>query len=178
MLIDPHNACMTPCSIRSLRFAILVLATLGSETGAAWTVNIAQDPLTRQEQCMVRSESQTIQDGYGETPVALMFDGQALLVVTESHIDTSFADLALVVDGKAPFHTTKLARQTVIVFDNDIATLIEQLKKGSWVTAYLRFWPTWPPTQRIAARFTLKGFTKAYSEFERCHEQSRAAGGS
>jgi len=154
----------------STSLAILTLAVLGTATGFAWTVDVAKDPLTRQERCLLRSEIQTIQDGYGETPVSLVVNDEALLVVTESQIDPGFGDLELIVDDKAPLKTTKVAQDKVLVFDNDRAMLIDQFKGGAWATVYLRFWPTWPATQRFPARFTLKGFSKAYSDFEHCRQ--------
>jgi hypothetical protein len=168
-------SCYRPCFTvrlgkRSIRLAILTLAVLGPATGFSWTDDVTKDPLTRQERCLLRSEVQTIQDGYGETPVSLVINDEALLVVTESQIDPSFGDLEVVVDDKAPLKTAKVAKDKVLVFDHDRAMLIDQFKAGAWATIYLRFWPTWPATQRFPAKFTLKGFTKAYSDFERCRE--------
>ena len=160
---------------RAARLVILLLAIFWARTGAAWTVDVAKDPLTRQEHCMLHSETQTIPDGYGETPVSLVFNGEALLVVMESHIDTGFADLELLVDEQASIKTTKVAKQIIVIFDNDLAALIDQFKKGHETTVYLRFWPTWPATQRFPAKFSLKGFTKAYNDFEQSCRQGRQA---
>ncbi len=153
-----------------MKLAILTLVVLGPATSFAWTAAVAKDPVTQQERCLLRSESQTLQDGYGETPVSLVINDEALLVITESQIDPGFGDLELLVDDKAPLKTTKVNKDKILVFDSDRAMLIDQFKAGAWATVYLRFWPTWPATQRFPARFTLKGFSKAYSDFERCHQ--------
>lgn len=155
---------------RGTQLSVLALAACAIDPGYAWTAESTQDPLTRQEHCLLRSDTQNLQDGYGETPVTLVFNGEALLVVTTSDIDPGFSDLEIMVDDKVSFKTVKVAKKTIVQFDSDLPSLVEQFKAGSWATVYLRFWPTWPATQRFPAKFTLKGFTKAYSDFERCRQ--------
>ena len=155
---------------RGIQLSILALAACAVDPGYAWTAESTQDPLTRQEHCLLRSDTQNLQDGYGETPVTLVFNGEALLAVTTSDIDPGFSDLEIVIDDKVSFKTAKVVKKTIVQFDSDLPSLVEQFKAGSWTTVYLRFWPTWPATQRFPAKFTLKGFTKAYSDFERCRQ--------
>lgn len=146
------------------------LAALGMSGGllvaglaqAAWTAASRPDPLTRQPSCLVGSDPQSTPDGYGTTPVSLVFDGAKLLVVTESELDTSFADLQLVVDRNPPIRSVQLARdKMVLVFDRDLPDLIRLLRTGRQVVVYLRFWPTWPETESFAIPFSLVGFSKA-----------------
>lgn len=154
----------------SIRLIILTLAVFGTATGFAWTTDVAKDPLTRQERCLLHSEVQTIQDGYGETPVSLVINNEAILVVTESQIDPGFGDLELIVDDRIPLKISKLANDKILVLADDRSTLIDQFKAGALVTVYLRFWPTWPVTQRFPVRISLKGFSKAYGDFEHCRQ--------
>lgn len=129
---------------------------------AAWTVALKPDPLTRQPRCLVSSDPQSTPDGYDNTPVSLIFNGNSLLVVTESELDPSFADLQLVVDKNPPILTARIARNMILVFDQDVPELVRQLRIGRQVIVYLRFWPTWPATQSFAVPFSLVGFSKAH----------------
>ena len=159
-----------------LKWSVLLSAVCAAGTSHAWTAEPAKDPLTSQERCLLRSETQKIQDGYGETPVTLVFNGEVLSVVTASEIDPNFSDLELVIDNNMPAKTSRVARKKIVVFDNEIPALIEQFKAGYWATVYLRFWPTWPATQLIPVKFDLRGFTKAYSDFERCRQGPNQTG--
>jgi hypothetical protein len=166
-----YKSCLTSQRLRrGTQLSVLALAVRAVNASYAWTAESAQDPLTRQERCLLRSDTQNLQDGYGETPVTLVFNGEALLVVTTSEIDPGFSDLEIVIDDKVSFKTVKVTKKTIVLFDSELPSLVEQFKAGSWTTVYLRFWPTWPATQRFPAKFTLKGFTRAYSDFERCRQ--------
>lgn len=129
---------------------------------AAWTAAIQSDPVTRQSRCLLTSESQTTSDGYNTTPVFLLLNNNSFMVVTESDLDPSFADLQLIVDDKPPMRSDKIARKTILVFDKNIPELVQLLRLGRQITVYLRFWPTWPATQTFPVRFSLSGFSKAH----------------
>lgn len=130
---------------------------------AAWTVALKPDPLTRQPQCLVSSAPQSTPDGYDATPVSLVFNGASLLVVTESELDLSFADLQLAIDKNPPIRSAQIARNKMILaFDRDLPDLVRQLRTGRQAVVYLRFWPTWPATESFAVPFSLAGFAKAH----------------
>ena len=138
------------------------LLAAASTAEAAWTAAIKPDPLTRQPRCLLSSDPQVTSDGYDSTPVTLVFNGGGLLVVTESELDASFADLQLTVDKEPPLHSDQLARKKMgLIFDQDIPGLIQKLRAGRQATVYLRFWPTWPVTQSFPVTFSLAGFSKA-----------------
>jgi hypothetical protein len=143
------------------------LALAGIATAqAAWTPIIQPDPITRQSRCLLISEPAITPDGYDSTSVQLVFNGDHLLVVTDSEIDASFTDLQLLVDDKPPIRGDQLARKKMIlVIDQDIPDLVQQLRAGRQVTVYLRFWPTWPATERFAIPFSLVGFSRAHDGF-------------
>lgn len=129
---------------------------------AAWTAASRPDPLTRQPSCLVSSDPQSTPDGYGATPVSLVFTGASLLVVTESELDPSFTDLQLVIDKNPPIRSAQLAHnKMVLVFDRDVPDLMRLLRTGRQAVVYLRFWPTWPATESFAIPFGLAGFGKA-----------------
>jgi hypothetical protein len=142
------------------------LALTAAPTEAAWTAAIRPDPLARQSRCLLVSEPQTTSDGYDSTPVSLVFNGTSLLVITESELDASFADLALVVDAEPPVRSDALAHNRMfLVFDQDIPSLVQKFRAGRQVTVYLRFWPTWPATRSFPVSFSLAGFSKAHDRF-------------
>ena len=129
---------------------------------AAWTAALKTDPLTRQSHCLISSDPQSISDGYDTTPVSLVFSGASLLVVTQSELDPSFADLQLAIDKNPPIRSAQIARnKMILVFDQDLPDLVRQLRTGRQVVVYLRFWPTWPATESFAVPFSLAGFSKA-----------------
>lgn len=129
---------------------------------AAWTAALQPDPLTRQPRCLISSDPQSTSDGYDKTPVFLVFNGASLLVVTESELDASFADLQLVIDKNPPIRSAQIARtKMILAFDQDLPDLVRQLRTGRQAVVYLRFWPTWPATGSFAVPFNLAGFSKA-----------------
>ncbi len=137
-----------------------------STAQAAWTPIIQPDPITRQARCLLISEPAITPDGYDSASVQLVFNGDRLLVVTDSEIDASFADLQLMVDDKPPMHGNQLAQKKMtLVFDPISPDLVQQLRAGRQVTVFLRFWPTWPATERFAVPFSLIGFSRAHDSF-------------
>jgi hypothetical protein len=142
--------------------ASLVSSPAISAAGPAWTATVKPDPETQQTRCVLTSESQTSGDGYDTTPVTLVFNGASLAVLTESELDASFSDLQLAVDKNPPFHIDKITRKKNLVFDQNVAELAQQMRKGRQVTVSLRFWPTWPATQSFPVHFSLSGFAKAH----------------
>ena len=147
---------------RKVARLLLGLALLTSQAASAWTVAMQRDPFTRQTRCLLSSTPQITSDGYDTTPVTLVFNGDSLLVITESEIDPSFGDLRLAVEENPPIRTDKLDRDMTLVFDREVPELIQQFRKGGEVTAYLRFWPAWPVTQPFPVKFSLIGFSKAH----------------
>jgi hypothetical protein len=147
---------------------LLLACLLVKPALASWSVVREPDPLDGQIRCLIRSGTVTVPDGYGDTPVTIVGNGQKWIVMTESELDTSFADLELVVDEEPPFTDGTVEHNTYLVFAQDYSKILEQFKAGLKVTVYLRFWPTWPVTQRFAAEFSLIGFTKATQTLPSC----------
>lgn len=143
---------------------------------AAWTAALKPDPLTRQPRCLISGEPQSTSDGYDTTPVSLIFNGASLLVVTESELDSSFADLQLVVDKNPPIRADRIARNMILVFDQNLPELVHQLRTGRQAVVYLRFWPTWPATESFAIPFSLLGFSKAHDALNHNCQPTTGAG--
>lgn len=134
---------------------------------AAWTAAIKADPATRQSRCLLISDVVTTATGHLDdtTPVTLIFNGSSLRVVTESDLDSSFNDLQVVVDDKPPLLSKNIDHRTHLLFDQNLSELMQLMRSGRQVTAYLRFWPTWPATQTFPVSFSLVGFSRAHDSF-------------
>lgn len=122
--------------------------------------------------CALESNEISLHDGYQDTRARLNINEQRLLVITGSNIDTSFDDTALQVDGRAVMTAGRVADEQNLRFDADMPTLIEQFKKGNRVRIYMRFWPTYPATQRYELAFSLAGFTRAWNDYTACVEKA------
>jgi len=145
-----------------------VLAQQAEDETQNWIVATVTNPVTQQEQCLLKSAVITISDGYDTTPVTLLINDDGLIVVTESIIDDSFKDLALVVDENEAIKTQRVVDEKIVVFEQNVDAIIEQFIKGYDATVYLRFWPTFPATQSFPAQFSLRGFTKAHKNLADC----------
>jgi hypothetical protein len=145
--------------------AALLLSGVAS---ADWAAKSAFDPIKNESRCVVESTRQTMHDGYNDTEVYLQVDKTSLLIHTRSNIDASKSDIGVAVDKRELIPMDKLYLDQNVVFDKQIATIVEQFKKGLKAAITLHFWPTYPDTGPKAITFSLIGFTKAYEEFADC----------
>ncbi len=118
--------------------------------------------------CFLFTPVKSIDDGQGQTPVALRLDTNALHVTTNSNIDAEFGDLGISVDGKDMIMIDSVVRETNVVFESEVATLVDQFIAGRNAKLQLRFWPTWPSTGPKTVEFSLMGFTKAHTQMKEC----------
>ena len=118
--------------------------------------------------CAVETASITMHDGYQDTRIKLNINDQRLLVITESNIDNGFGDIGLQVDGSATIPADAVADEQNVLFTSNIPAIVEQFRKGSSASVHLRFWPSYPATQRYSARFSLMGFTRAWKAYLQC----------
>jgi hypothetical protein len=107
-------------------------------------------------------------DGYQDTRLRLSVANGELRVKTESNIDFSFNDVGLAVDGHDFIAADTVVDERQVLFSSSLDVVIEQFIRGRSVTVYLRFWPSYPATQRYAARFSLMGFARAYNDYTAC----------
>lgn len=150
---------------RPLAWLVLAsaLALLSGLAHASWTTAIQLDPITHQSRCLLSSEPILTPAGHDDTtPVTLVFNGNSLVVITQSELDGSFADLQLTVDKNPPIQSANIARKMQLVFDQNLPDLVRQLREGRQATVQLRFWPNWPVTQTFPVTFNLAGFSKAH----------------
>jgi hypothetical protein len=158
-----HN----PDGVILKHICIMVLMLGAAVAHADWNVRQAAAASTG---CVLETTDIIMHDGYQDTWVRLNINAERLLVMTDSNIDTGFDDLALQVDGKALVQAGAAVDEKNLRFDSDMAAIIERFRKGNKVRVYLRFWPSYPATQRYAAVFSLTGFTRTWNEFMECRD--------
>jgi hypothetical protein len=153
---------------------VLVAAALYGAVSAAhagWSVAAGAPGAS---DCVLETEEISLYDGYADTRLRLSLVDGALRVRTESNIDLSFTDVGLVVDGKAFIPADAVVDEKDVLFSSATAAIVDQFIHGRSVTVYLRFWPTYPATQRYEARFSLLGFTRAYRDYQACSSKQPA----
>lgn len=160
--------CITATITLTLLVVLALLFTGAAAAEANWIAKPVFDPIKDQTRCMLESVKQVLNDGYQDTEIVLRVDERALLVVTKSNINAGKGDIGLQVDDHEFIPMDKVYLEQNIVFEKDIANIIEQFKKGLKAKFTLRFWPTYPDTGPKTLNFSLIGFTKAYGDLADC----------
>ena len=142
---------------------LLSMAAVGIAHGAEQNWRVSE-----QSPCFLFTPVKSIDDGQGQTPVALRLDATRLHVTTNSNIDAEFGDLGISVDGNDMVLIDSVVRETNVVFEAGVSSLVEQFIAGRAATVQLRFWPTWPSTGPKTVEFSLIGFTKAHKQMQQC----------
>lgn len=155
-------------SLNTVLRGALMFAALGMVPHAACAEWSVADAAPGMAGCGLETQEISLFDGYSDTHVRLSVANGALRVKTESNIDPGFNDLGIVVDGKTFMPADAVVDEKDVLFNSDIDAVIDQFIRGNHVTVYLRFWPTYPATQRYEARFSLAGFTRAYNDYKAC----------
>jgi hypothetical protein len=150
---------------------VLVVATLQAMSLAVHAGWYVTDAGPGKAGCLLETEKVSLFDGYADTRLRLSVADGAVRVKTESNIDSSFDDLGLMVDGKDFVPADAVVDEKDVLFNTATGSLIEQFIRGRTVTLYLRFWPTYPATQRYESRISLAGFTRAYNDYEACNSK-------
>ena len=148
---------------------IIALMLAPAAASADWAVRQAT---AGSPGCVLETADITVHDGYQDTWVRLNINDERLLVMTDSNIDAGFGDTALQVDGNAVIPVDAVADEKNLRFHSDMAAIIEQFRKGNKARVYLRFWPTYPVTQRYEAVFSLAGFTRTWNGYMECKQQA------
>ena len=80
--------------------------------------------------------------------------------------------LGVAVDGEDFIPADAVVDEKHVLFSSNIGAALEQFIRGRSVTVYLRFWPSYPATQRYEAHFSLMGFTRAYNKYKACRNKT------
>ncbi len=152
----------------SLRLSVCTVTLLGMGVAHFADAEEKNWRISDSSPCFLFTPVKSIDDGQGETPIALRLDAESLHVTTSSNIDAEFGDLGISVDGKDMVNADSVVRETNVVFESGLQTLVEQFIAGRTATLQLRFWPTWPTTGPKTVEFSLIGFTRAYKDMANC----------
>jgi hypothetical protein len=155
-------------SLNTAICSVLMFAAQGFVSHAAHAKWSAGDAAPGMAGCTLETDMISLFDGYQDTRLRLSLANGALRVKTESNIDFGFNDVGLAVDGRAFIPADAMVDEKDVLFSTGIQGIIDQFIRGHSVTVYLRFWPTYPATQRYEARFSLMGFTRAYDNYKAC----------
>ena len=124
--------------------------------------------------CALDTGETRIFDGYQDTTLELSVTETGLLVRTESNIDMGFADVGLAVDGGEFVPADTVVDERHVLFSKHSDAILEQFVRGRSVKLYLRFWPSYPATQRYEASFSLIGFTRTFNDYKQCRDNPPA----
>jgi hypothetical protein len=152
---------------RSALFFV-ALSAVSVTVQAGWSLT---DTVPGKAGCVLETEEIDLFDGYADTRLRLSVADGTVRVMTESNIDVGFDDVGLAVDGKDFIPADAVVDEKNILFSSGIETMIGQFIRGRAVTLYLRFWPTYPATQRYETRISLAGFTRAYRDYQACRSK-------
>lgn len=135
-----------------------------------WRAVYDVHPVTKEPQCLLKTQTIKLFDGQEHANVTLMLNKNDLFVLTDSNIDMSFQEMGIKVDGNKFVPLTKVMAEKNVVFEDFRQHYVAQLRRGSKATLGLGFWPSWPKSKLRKASFSLKGFTRAYDKFQQCVE--------
>lgn len=131
-----------------------------------WVLDIRPDPLSKQQRCLLYSPKAPIHDGYDDSSIQLQVTNDAVVIKSDSNLDSSYPDQGLQVDQGAlvPFATTPLSER--VTYTEKPIQLA--MASGSKLQVSLGFWPTWPMTQTQSTVVDLAGFHGAYAALKAC----------
>ena len=152
-------------SVGRMAFMMAALSVAPLAAQAGWSAMDATPGMTG---CALETKEISLFDGYQDTRLRLNVANGELRIKTESNIDLSFGDVGLAVDGKDFIPADAVVDEKHVLFNSGTEAILEQFIRGHSVTVYLRFWPSYPATQRYQARFSLTGFTRAYNNYTAC----------
>jgi len=153
----------------------MVLVLLGHSAGvnaetANWRALYDRDVLSQQPACLLESATRTVHDGQTTTPMRIVYNGEAFVVVTRSSIDLSYPGVGLRVDHRPAHAIDNVHKDKSVVFRSTAQTLRREFSQGRVAHVALGFWPTWPKGETIVTEFSLLGFHAAYREFLACRK--------
>lgn len=159
--------------MKTILWSLLVIWSVPPAAAAVaqnWLVRIGEDGLRSGAGCLLESASLQVHDGQTTTPIKLVYNGEVIIGMTESNIDLSYSGIGLRVDGQAAHSVDAVHKKTNVIFRQASARILPELIKGKQATLVLGFWPTWPKTKTVASRFSLRGFSRAYRDFQYCRK--------
>jgi len=144
-------------------------ALLPLSFGRQWVLDRRLNPVTKQTQCILASESVNIQDGYDRTNVQVLLTLDSIYVSTDSNIDLSYPQTGIRIGTGTLRPFDKLAGQTAaMVSGDDVSALYASMTSSPDMVVRLGFWPTWPVTETREASYSLEDFHTAVMALRAC----------
>ena len=156
---------MTNREHQTLMVAALLLSSgcaMAENSPPNWAVRSGNGP------CALESAAIPVNDGYLDISVQLRFSRDGLRGITPSTIDPEGDHLGLRVDDKVVTTRVAIEGQTDVRLEGDIDEIATRFQRGGEAELSLRFWPSWPVTGTQAVKFSLKGFTAAWKQYQQC----------
>jgi len=130
------------------------------------------NPVTRKQDCYMRSADTAIRIGEDETRIFLLLTGTKLYIVTNSIIDTSYSDSRIIVDGHEAIPVKQYINKETAQINKFDPQYLAQFIKGYRASVYMGYWPSWSKTGLQEAQFNLTGFTRTYTDYIQCQARS------
>jgi len=144
-------------------------ASLPLSFGRRWVLDRRPNPVTKETQCILASESVNIQDGYDRTNVQVLLTLDSIYVSTDSNIDLSYPQTGIRIGTGTLRPFDKLAGQTAaMVSGDDVSALYASMTSSPDMVVRLGFWPTWPVTETREASYSLEDFHTAVMALRAC----------
>jgi len=126
------------------------------------------NPVTKKQDCYMRSANTVIRIGEDETRIFLLLTDSKLYIVTNSIIDTSYSDAHIAVDKLDAIPVKQYINRQTAQISNFDPQYLARFIKGYRVSVYIGYWPSWEKTGLQEARFNLIGFTRVYTDYIQC----------
>ena len=126
------------------------------------------DAFHNESRCVLETPKVPFNDGRQDTTVFLRVDGKSLYVMTDSNVDIAKPDVGIRVDERKLIKPDSVFLDQHLLYESQIAQILEQFKAGMVVEVQLHFWPTWPSKGMKKVSFSLIGFTRNFARLPGC----------
>ncbi|MEE2732814.1 MAG: hypothetical protein VYA55_18490 [Pseudomonadota bacterium] len=127
-----------------------------------------------QDSCSLQTVPETMDDGAGQTTVALRLSKADWQVVTQSDIDLSYPETGLFLSNGTHIPLESVIKDTRISISKQKQQLTEAIKASESVRVALGYWPTWPVTETRSITISVAHFPPALSAWESCNRRISA----
>ena len=124
--------------------------------------------------CSLQTQTQSLDDGAGLTPITLILSKSSWLLKTKSDIDLSYSNTGIKLDNGAHFDLEKLTKETNIEFTSQRQAMVDALGQANIATLSVGFWPTWPVTAPKTLDIPVAQFNQAYQAWQNCNQMLSA----
>ncbi len=125
-------------------------------------------------QCSLHSQTQTLDDGAGKTPITLILSATNWLLKTKSDIDLSYKNTGIDLDTGEHFDLETVVKDTNLEFTKQKEAMIAAFKQASTATFSIGFWPTWPVTEPRTFTISVSHFASAHQAWQSCNQMLTA----